>query len=142
MGFLVLVALLPLATLWCACSLLPRHIRKMRMLWDILYHTARSAWLLLSRPRGSPAHREPWEQPKERATKSSISVIIPSLNELANLGRIRDTLEAARKDGCELILSDGGSTDGTQGLAREIGAKEKHTHLIHVTYTRTSTQAH
>lgn len=48
------------------------------------------------------------------------SIIIPTLNEAENLPI---TLSALPTDGFELIIVDGGSTDGTQDIARSFGAK-------------------
>ncbi|MFT5187671.1 MAG: rSAM/selenodomain-associated transferase 2 [Verrucomicrobiales bacterium] len=51
-----------------------------------------------------------------------ISVIIPTLNEEANLP---STLASLQKQGelLEILVVDAGSTDGTQALAREAGAR-------------------
>ncbi len=51
-----------------------------------------------------------------------ISVVIPTLNEAANLGRLLGALgrEAARH---EVIVADGGSADETLGVARAHGAE-------------------
>ncbi|ACO76787.1 Glycosyl transferase, family 2 [Azotobacter vinelandii CA] len=55
-----------------------------------------------------------------------ISIVIPTLDEAAHLGR---TLEAARHAAgqagldCELIVPDNGSRDGSQALARRLGAR-------------------
>jgi rSAM/selenodomain-associated transferase 2 len=46
-----------------------------------------------------------------------ISVIIPTLNEAASLGATLDRVRQALP-GAEVIVADGGSTDGTAGLAR------------------------
>jgi rSAM/selenodomain-associated transferase 2/rSAM/selenodomain-associated transferase 1 len=52
--------------------------------------------------------------------KPLLSVIIPSLNEAASLGR---TLEHIRRaDGVEIILADGGSRDATREIAEQSGA--------------------
>lgn len=48
------------------------------------------------------------------------SIIIPTLNEAEYLPT---TLGALPKNGFELIVADGGSTDGTQAIARSFGAK-------------------
>lgn len=48
-----------------------------------------------------------------------ISIIIPVLNSKANLA---DALEAAAPLGAEVIVVDGGSSDGTEGIAESNGA--------------------
>ncbi len=42
-----------------------------------------------------------------------LSIIIPSLNEATRISRTLNTLQTLRKNGHEIILSDGGSTDDT-----------------------------
>lgn len=49
-----------------------------------------------------------------------ISVIVPCLNEAAICVRRLQALQALRRNGHELILVDGGSDDGTPGLARPL----------------------
>ncbi|NPV92768.1 MAG: glycosyltransferase family 2 protein [Firmicutes bacterium] len=51
--------------------------------------------------------------------RNKISVIVPTLNEEANLGRLLERL--AGEEGLEVIVSDGGSTDRTGEIAREWG---------------------
>jgi glycosyltransferase involved in cell wall biosynthesis len=50
----------------------------------------------------------------------AISVIIPTLNEAVRVRDLLADLAAARGKGLELILTDGGSTDGTADLARPL----------------------
>jgi len=52
----------------------------------------------------------------------SISVIIPTLNEAADIGRCLASL-LDRKGLVEVIVADGGSTDSTCRIARDMGAK-------------------
>ena len=47
----------------------------------------------------------------------NISIIIPALNELAAMTEARPRLRALRDRGCEVILVDGGSDDGTREVA-------------------------
>lgn len=51
------------------------------------------------------------EQQKRPA--STLSVVIPCLNEAQTIGRLLETLQVARARGVELILVDGGSRDDT-----------------------------
>ncbi len=51
-----------------------------------------------------------------------ISVIIPTLNEGANLPRLLATL-SAEPVASEIIVADGGSVDDTGAIAREAGVK-------------------
>jgi rSAM/selenodomain-associated transferase 2 len=48
-----------------------------------------------------------------------VSVIIPVLNEVSTVKTLLASLQAARSSGHEIILADGGSTDGTSDIARE-----------------------
>ncbi|NNE80704.1 MAG: glycosyltransferase [Silicimonas sp.] len=54
-----------------------------------------------------------------------ISVIIPTLNAAASLPETTEALLGGLTDGliAELVISDGGSTDGIDTLARELGAR-------------------
>jgi len=70
-----------------------------------------------------PEELAAWRRIKElqEGDLSQVSVIVPALNEEAQIAR---TLECVRQ--CqphEVIVVDGGSTDGTIRLAREAGAK-------------------
>ena len=52
-----------------------------------------------------------------------LSVIIPTLNEAEHIGGLVQWLrQTAPPGGCEIIVVDGGSTDGTPRLASEAGA--------------------
>lgn len=53
---------------------------------------------------------------------SALSVIIPALNEQANIARLVPVLRRDAPD-AEIIVVDGGSTDGTVGAARAAGAR-------------------
>lgn len=53
-----------------------------------------------------------------------ISIIIPTLNEAANLKRLLPYLfEICSQNNSEIIISDGGSQDGTVAIAQSFGAK-------------------
>jgi glycosyltransferase involved in cell wall biosynthesis len=50
----------------------------------------------------------------------SVSVVIPTFNEAAAIGAV--IREIPREIAAEVIVADGGSTDGTQGIAQAAGA--------------------
>ncbi len=50
-----------------------------------------------------------------------VSVVIPTFNEAASIAAVIG--EIPRDIACEVIVADGGSTDGTQTIARAAGAK-------------------
>lgn len=49
----------------------------------------------------------------------SLSIVIPALNEAEALPRLLDDLAAARRRGAEIVVADGGSTDGTVDAVSE-----------------------
>jgi glycosyltransferase involved in cell wall biosynthesis len=51
----------------------------------------------------------------------SVSVVIPTFNEAASIGRV--IAEIPRPLAREIIVADGGSRDGTQDIARDAGAR-------------------
>ena len=51
------------------------------------------------------------------ATPTRISVVVPTLNEREQLPRLLQDLAALRREGLELILVDGGSSDATPAVA-------------------------
>lgn len=51
-----------------------------------------------------------------------LSIVIPVLNEAAGLGAVLDALAPLTARGAELIIADGGSSDGTVALAQASGA--------------------
>jgi rSAM/selenodomain-associated transferase 2 len=51
-----------------------------------------------------------------------LSVVIPTLNEAANIGRLIAALRA-QDTPCEIVVADGGSEDGTERIARDAGAR-------------------
>lgn len=60
-----------------------------------------------------------WEIARREASR--LAVIIPTLNEAAQLGETLDRVARGRPD--EIIVADGGSTDGTVEIARQMGAR-------------------
>lgn len=57
-----------------------------------------------------------------RARAGSLSVVIPSLDEAESLPRLLADLAPLRAVGAEVVVVDGGSTDGTAEAARAAGA--------------------
>lgn len=53
-------------------------------------------------------------------TVPSLSIVVPTLDEAAGIVRHLGALQALRSDGCEVIVVDGGSRDGTCELARPL----------------------
>ncbi|MCL1481292.1 MAG: TIGR04283 family arsenosugar biosynthesis glycosyltransferase [Marinobacter sp.] len=51
-------------------------------------------------------------------TDVRLSVIVPVWNEATAIGALLQSLQLLQTQGHEVIVADGGSTDGTQGLAR------------------------
>ncbi|MCF6353520.1 MAG: TIGR04283 family arsenosugar biosynthesis glycosyltransferase [Candidatus Polarisedimenticolaceae bacterium] len=52
--------------------------------------------------------------------QNRLSIIIPSLNEAASIGRLLASLQPLRQAGHEVILVDGGSHDGTVQIAKPL----------------------
>jgi rSAM/selenodomain-associated transferase 2 len=55
---------------------------------------------------------------REQKSSPCLSIIMPVLNEGAGLAARLEALQPLRRDGCELIIADGGSTDDSQAIAR------------------------
>ena len=53
-------------------------------------------------------------------TPATLSVIVPMLNEAAGIGQTLSALAALRERGVEVIVADGGSTDGSAGIAAQL----------------------
>ena len=54
----------------------------------------------------------------QNSTTARVSVIVPVLNEAQRLQSFLEHLQLFRRQGAEVIVCDGGSTDGTPGIAR------------------------
>jgi glycosyltransferase involved in cell wall biosynthesis len=64
--------------------------------------------------------------PSETAANLDVSVVMPCLDESATIGQcISEALEAIKKLNLrgEVVVGDNGSTDGSQGIALELGAR-------------------
>jgi GT2 family glycosyltransferase len=58
-------------------------------------------------------------------------VVVPALNEAAHIAAVLDGLTPfARRSGARIVVADGGSTDGTQAIVRQMGRDEPRIHLI------------
>lgn len=53
----------------------------------------------------------------------TLSIIVPILNEAAALPQMLVSLAPLRRQGCELIIADGGSSDGSWVLAEDAGCR-------------------
>ena len=76
----------------------------------------------LAKPRGGSARALSPARPRDPA--DTLSVVIPTLNAQARLPGCLGALRAARAAGAvdQVIVADGGSSDGTPAIAREFGA--------------------
>lgn len=70
------------------------------------------------------------QNPMTRTTRSSL-IVIPCLNEAAHIGGLLQRLRpAAARLGARIVVADGGSTDGTQGIVEELAAEDPRVILI------------
>ena len=64
---------------------------------------------------------------ENKKTKNMVSIVIPTLNEASGIRKTIDSIpvETLRKMGfdTEIIVVDGGSTDGTDRIVKELGAR-------------------
>lgn len=67
---------------------------------------------------------------KREADAGPITVIVPTLNEAARLGLCLDGLSAQTDEVAEILVVDGGSTDGTQALVRGHAERDGRIRLI------------
>src|SRR6267378_7768898 len=74
----------------------------------------------------SVAQRSPKHQAEPSLRAVEVSIVMPCLNEAETLGAcIQKAQSAIEKDGlsAEIIVADNGSTDGSQAIANELGAR-------------------
>lgn len=68
----------------------------------------------------------------DNSAKSSCLVIIPCLNEASHIGMLIERLSGAVEAlDMQLIVADGGSTDGTREIVRQISEKNPRVSLLH-----------
>lgn len=66
-----------------------------------------------------------------KKTSSSL-IVIPCLNEAAHIGALLDQLRpAAARLGGRIIVADGGSTDGTLAIVKDVASKDPRVILLH-----------
>jgi dolichol-phosphate mannosyltransferase len=70
-------------------------------------------------------------RPDTDVAGTSVSVIVPTLNEVARLGPCLTGLARQGEVLREVLVVDSGSTDGTQDLVREAGRKDPRVQLLH-----------
>jgi len=74
----------------------------------------------------SVAQRSPKQQADPSLSAVEVSIVMPCLNEAETLAAcIQKAQSAIEKDGlsAEIIVADNGSTDGSQAIAKELGAR-------------------
>jgi GT2 family glycosyltransferase len=65
------------------------------------------------------------------AKHGNVLVVVPTLNEAAHIKAVLDGLTPfSRRSGASIIVADGGSTDGTQDIVRQMAQYEPLIHLI------------
>jgi dolichol-phosphate mannosyltransferase len=85
---------------------------------------ARSVTRMLLTARGIPLRDEPCDEAE------TVSVIVPVLNEAARLTPCLEGLIAAAATVREILVVDGGSTDGTQALIATFAARDPRVRVI------------
>ena len=75
----------------------------------------------VDRPADLPAWQQEQKATSQQSRAQNLSIIIPALNEAATIESTLSALQGG--DHLEVIVVDGGSTDGTVDLARSRGAK-------------------
>lgn len=68
----------------------------------------------------------------EQLAQTSVLVVIPCLNEAAHLAPlVEQLLRDAPPCPLQLVIADGGSTDGTVAIALQLAAQHPHVHYLH-----------
>jgi len=81
---------------------------------------------LLRTSRGTTIRAASWQP----SMFDSVSIVVPVLNERARLGPCLDGLTAQGPEVSEILVVDGGSTDGTQASIQEYGTNDPRVRLI------------
>lgn len=70
------------------------------------------------------------QTPMTQTTASSL-IVVPCLNEAAHIGALLGHLRpAAARLGARIVVADGGSTDGTQGIVEKVAAEDPRVVLL------------
>lgn len=67
----------------------------------------------------------------ERCGMSKVAIIIPALNEAEHIGALLRDFSRQGDAVVEIIVADGGSTDGTQGIVEQMARTDPRIRLIH-----------
>lgn len=72
-------------------------------------------------PRAAPRDAVSAGGAEQHGSRETVSIIVPMLNEAALLPDLLAHLQHWRRQGCEVLLVDGGSNDGSAQVAHAIG---------------------
>lgn len=102
-----------------------------RRLWALLTlgQAALGARVLL-RLLATAGGRRVAPNPRPTTAPGSVAVVVPVLNEVARLGPCLDGLIAQGPAVAEIVVVDGGSTDGTQALVATYAARDSRVRLV------------
>lgn len=75
------------------------------------------------------------EAPGSQVVYPSVTIAIPALNEAKHIERVvRNFLNSSYSNVVEVIIADGGSTDGTQDIIERLSQEDRRVQLIHNPY--------
>jgi dolichol-phosphate mannosyltransferase len=104
------------------------HMRRLGLLVALLQ--AILGLRVMARLAGSANGAKVRRQPEPLATPERISVLVPVLDELDRLAPCLEGLIAQGAEVAEILVIDGGSTDGTPDLVRRFAARDRRVRLI------------